>query len=154
MKSKEFQIFRKYLLSKFCYMFPPLFSGIYFLNQILIFFCNLQLLCGIRFSNSRYIYMLYSYSEGSSTHTEWQYIECLLQSTKNILLLKNSSADTAGGTWTQKNSVQRCEVSVFLIHDLMYMNYVDYVTPCSLVGRYWFVRESCLRTQSIFFKIL
>jgi hypothetical protein len=126
MKSKEIQIFRKYLLSKFCYMFPPLFSGIYFLNQILIFFCNLQLLCRIRFSNSRYIYVLFSYSDGSSTHTEWQYIECLLQSTKNILLLKNSSADTAGGTWTQKNSIQRCEVSVFLIHDLMYMKFVDY----------------------------
>ena len=116
---KEIQIFVQYLLSKFCYTFPRLFSGIYFINQTLIVFCNLQLLCGIRFSDIRYIYMLCLHSEGFSTHTEWQYIECSLQSAKNILLLKNSSADTAGGTWTQKNSIQRCEVSVFLIHDLL-----------------------------------
>jgi len=58
MKSKEIQIFGQYLLSKFCYTFPPLFSGIYFINQTLIFFCNLQLLCAIRFSNSRYIYVM------------------------------------------------------------------------------------------------
>jgi hypothetical protein len=126
MQSKEIQIFGMCLFSKFCYTFPPLFSGIYFLNQTFIFSCNLQLLCVIRFSSSRFNYMLSFYSSGPSTHTEWHYIECLLQSTKNILLLKNSSADTAGDTWTQKNSIQRCEVSVFLIHDLMYMKFMVY----------------------------
>ena len=76
MKSKEIQIFGQYLLSKFCYTFLPLFSGIYFINQTLIFFCNLQLLCGIRFSNSRYTgrFIMFSvitntYNKKSSCHT-------------------------------------------------------------------------------------